>query len=56
MRLVSKKNFIVEDRMVWTEIGLPLCAWSSQTFKKVVVRWSEVMFINDDWDEDVSMG
>ncbi|KAI3815791.1 hypothetical protein L1987_15473 [Smallanthus sonchifolius] len=31
--------------MVWVEItGLPFCAWTEKSFKKIVTHWSDIMF------------
>ncbi|GJW93960.1 RNA-directed DNA polymerase, eukaryota, nucleotide-binding alpha-beta plait domain protein [Tanacetum coccineum] len=51
------KNFYVDERMVWVEIsGLPLCAWGSNTFKKVASSVGKFMFFEKDEIGAMSLG
>lgn len=52
-----KKNFGIEERMVSIEIeGIPLYAWGSTTFKRIVALWGNSCSFKDDQDVTVSCG
>ncbi|KAK9080884.1 hypothetical protein SSX86_000026 [Deinandra increscens subsp. villosa] len=50
-------TFVVNDRVVWIEIaGLPLWAWSSDTFSAIASKWGKVCFVDNDVEEPLSSG
>ncbi|GJY37836.1 RNA-directed DNA polymerase, eukaryota, nucleotide-binding alpha-beta plait domain protein [Tanacetum coccineum] len=45
----AQSDFVANDRIVWIDIeGVPLHAWSQNTFQKIGSKWGEVMELEDD--------
>ncbi|PWA76520.1 reverse transcriptase domain, Reverse transcriptase zinc-binding domain protein [Artemisia annua] len=41
-------DFVVKERLIWLEIeGVPLRAWTDDTFKQICSQWGELLFIDD---------
>nr|GEU68052.1 RNA-directed DNA polymerase, eukaryota, reverse transcriptase zinc-binding domain protein [Tanacetum cinerariifolium] len=50
-------SFKADERIVWIEIyGLPLNAWTSKAFKKIDGSWGEPLFMDEDPQENASLG
>lgn len=44
----ANSKFISDERIVWVDIqGIPLHAWTPNTFRKIGLKWGEVMATND---------
>ncbi|GJU14888.1 RNA-directed DNA polymerase, eukaryota, reverse transcriptase zinc-binding domain protein [Tanacetum coccineum] len=53
----ASPSFKVDERMVWIEIsGLPLCAWGSNSFKKVARMFGKFMFFEAEESTAMSSG
>ncbi|GJS98883.1 RNA-directed DNA polymerase, eukaryota [Tanacetum coccineum] len=45
----AQSDFVANDRIVWIDIeGVPLHAWSRNTFQKIGSKWGEVMELEED--------
>ncbi|GJY44702.1 reverse transcriptase domain, reverse transcriptase zinc-binding domain protein [Tanacetum coccineum] len=41
-------DFVVEERLIWLEIeGVPLHAWTHETFNQICRKWGEMLFMDD---------
>ncbi|GJW04347.1 RNA-directed DNA polymerase, eukaryota, reverse transcriptase zinc-binding domain protein [Tanacetum coccineum] len=50
-------SFYVKERAVWIEIiGLPLCAWTPEAFKKIASLFGPVLFFDHDAEEQKGCG
>ncbi|GKA00894.1 RNA-directed DNA polymerase, eukaryota [Tanacetum coccineum] len=48
----AQHDFVVNERIVWVDIeGVPLHAWSCNTFLKIGSKWGEVMEVDDGNDD-----
>lgn len=48
------KNFVPSERLVWVDVeGLPLSAWSKDSFRKILSRWGIIAQLDDDLVEDI---
>lgn len=51
---VWDRNFFPSERIVWVDIeGLPLSAWSKDSFRKILAKWGSIAQMEDDLGEDV---
>nr|GEV37041.1 paired amphipathic helix protein Sin3-like 2 isoform X3 [Tanacetum cinerariifolium] len=51
------KDFVSDERVVWIDIvGVPLCAWTSNAFKKISTLWGERLFVDLDKEESLTHG
>ncbi|GKE63535.1 hypothetical protein Tco_1513902, partial [Tanacetum coccineum] len=51
------KDFVTDERVVWIDIvGVPLCAWTSDAFKKIGTLWGESLFVDIDKGESLAHG
>nr|GEU43524.1 RNA-directed DNA polymerase, eukaryota, reverse transcriptase zinc-binding domain protein [Tanacetum cinerariifolium] len=42
------KSFVVDERIVWVDVeGIPMHAWTQNTFSKIGSKWVEVLDMND---------
>nr|GEV36773.1 hypothetical protein [Tanacetum cinerariifolium] len=49
------EDFVLDERAVWIDIvGVPLCAWSSNAFKKIGTLWGESLFVDLDKGESLA--
>ncbi|GJR16471.1 RNA-directed DNA polymerase, eukaryota [Tanacetum coccineum] len=47
----ASPDFVSEERIVWMDIeGIPLRAWSRETFKKIRKKWEETLDLEDNVD------
>ena len=47
----ASPDFISEERIVWLDIeGIPLRAWSRETFRKIGKKWGETLDLEDNMD------
>ncbi|GKE34229.1 RNA-directed DNA polymerase, eukaryota [Tanacetum coccineum] len=47
----ASSDFVSEERIVWMDIeGIPLRAWSRETFKKIGKKWGETLDLEDNVD------
>ncbi|GJS67187.1 nucleotide-binding alpha-beta plait domain-containing protein [Tanacetum coccineum] len=45
----TSKSFNIDERVVWIDIeGVPLCAWSHNTFAKIVSTWGSLLYDEDE--------
>nr|GFB10109.1 RNA-directed DNA polymerase, eukaryota [Tanacetum cinerariifolium] len=45
-------EFVAKERIVWIDIeGVPLHAWSRDTFAKIGSKWGEMMDLEDGYDD-----
>nr|GEV20711.1 hypothetical protein [Tanacetum cinerariifolium] len=45
----ASNSFYVDERVVWIEIeGVPLCAWSHNTFSRISSTWGTLLYDEDD--------
>ncbi|GJV13593.1 RNA-directed DNA polymerase, eukaryota [Tanacetum coccineum] len=50
-------TFTLTERAVWVEvIGLPMCAWTPSAYKKVASIFGEILFLDNDPDEQKGSG
>ncbi|CAI9260933.1 unnamed protein product [Lactuca saligna] len=48
------RNFVPSERLVWVDVeGLPLSAWSKDSFRKILSRWGIIAQLDDDLGEDI---
>ncbi|GJS30427.1 RNA-directed DNA polymerase, eukaryota [Tanacetum coccineum] len=48
----AQQDFVAHDRIVWVDIeGVPLHAWTRNTFLKIGSKWGEVMEVDDENDD-----
>nr|GFA00972.1 RNA-directed DNA polymerase, eukaryota [Tanacetum cinerariifolium] len=41
-------EFRVEDRVIWVDVkDIPSVAWTHNTFKKIAIKWGELLFVKD---------
>nr|GEZ30646.1 hypothetical protein [Tanacetum cinerariifolium] len=51
------KDFVTDERVVWIDIvGVPLCAWTRDAFKKIGTLWGESLFVDIDKGESLAHG
>nr|GEV46523.1 hypothetical protein CTI12_AA518330 [Tanacetum cinerariifolium] len=44
----ASDSFYVDERVVWLDIeGIPMKAWTPNTFNKVSAKWGELIFVED---------
>nr|GEZ59538.1 RNA-directed DNA polymerase, eukaryota, nucleotide-binding alpha-beta plait domain protein [Tanacetum cinerariifolium] len=47
----ASPNFVSDERIIWMDIeGIPLRAWSRETFKKIGKKWGETLDLEDNVD------
>ncbi|PWA88234.1 hypothetical protein CTI12_AA122180 [Artemisia annua] len=47
----ASSDFVSEDRIVWVDIeGIPLRAWSRETFERIGKKWGETLDLEDNAD------
>ncbi|GJU57503.1 RNA-directed DNA polymerase, eukaryota [Tanacetum coccineum] len=45
------QDFVSDERIIWMDIeGIPLCAWSRETFSRIGKKWGEILDIEDNFD------
>lgn len=48
------RNVIPLERLVWVDVeGVPLCAWSKETFRKMLNKQGNIVHMEDELGEDV---
>ncbi|KAI3784072.1 hypothetical protein L1987_43164 [Smallanthus sonchifolius] len=51
------KKFTLDERVFWFEIiGLPLCAGTDNSYRKIMVYWGIFLFSYEDKDESMATG
>ncbi|GKA75340.1 RNA-directed DNA polymerase, eukaryota, nucleotide-binding alpha-beta plait domain protein [Tanacetum coccineum] len=48
----ASNSFIVDERVVWVDIeGIPINAWTQNTFSKIAAKWGELLDLEDSDDK-----